>query len=145
MDRCLASLTSTQIYEASGNVFWLDVLGDKFGEWSIGDVGVTWHQLQAGASVWSEEAFVSSCEDPEYRRFVFPGYLPAAIANASHIQAMMKSKKCYFHKLCCLGGHSIIYAWYEALADAAGCGKPDWKGRRFQDLEVVRSRHDRIW
>ena len=70
MDRCMASLTSTQIYEASGNVFWLDALGDKFGEWSIRGAGVTWHQLQAVAAVWSEEAFVSSCEDPEYRRFV---------------------------------------------------------------------------
>ena len=64
MDRCMASLTSTHIYEASGNVFWLDVLGNRFGAWPIGDADVTWHQLQAGASVWSEEAFVSSCEKP---------------------------------------------------------------------------------
>ena len=93
MDRCMASLTSTQIYEATGNLFWLDVLGDKFGEWSIGDAEVTWHQLQAGASVWSEEALVSSCEDPQYRRFIFPGYLPAVILDTSHIEAMQKAKK----------------------------------------------------
>ena len=93
MDRCMASLTTTQMYEASGNVFWLDVLGNKFGEWSIGDVEVTWHQLQIGASVWSEEALVSSCEDPQYRRFIFPGYLPSVILDTSHIEAMQKAKK----------------------------------------------------
>ena len=75
------------------NMFWLDVLGDKFGEWSIGDVEVTWHQLQIGASVWSEEALVSSCEDPQYRRFIFPGYLPSVILDTSHIEAMQKAKQ----------------------------------------------------
>jgi len=136
MENCLRALNSTQIYEAAGNVFWLDVLGDKFGEHPLMDAEVTWHRLQNAAAIWSEQAFVASSEDPQHRRFVFPGYLPAAIANTSHIEAAVKAGIYHFNKLCCLGGHAIIYAWYVALADALGGGL-DRQGRSFKDLEVV--------
>lgn len=122
MNNCLVALTSTHLYEASGNVFWLDVLGTKFGEYDLTDAEVTWHRLRDAASLWSEEAFVSSCEDPQHRRFIFPGYLPAAIANTSHIEAMVKSKACHFNKLSLLGGHALIDSWYVALADALQAG-----------------------
>ena len=133
MCNCLNALTSTQLYEASGNVFWLNVLGTKFGEYDLADAEVTWHRLHDAAAIWSEEAFVSSCEDPHYRRFIFPGYLPAAIANTSHIEAMVKSKACHFKALCVLGGHAIIYAWYVALADA------------FQAGSTAQGEDSRIW
>ena len=42
---------------------------------------VTWHRLQDAAAIWSEEAFVSSCGDPQHRRFIFPGYLPSAVPS----------------------------------------------------------------
>ena len=120
MGICLVALTTTQIYEAAGNVFWFDVLGNKFGERPLADAEVTWHRMQVAAAIWSEQALVVSCEDPQHRRFIFPGYLPAAIANTSHVEAMVKSRTCRFNRLCCLGGHAIIYAWYVALADALG-------------------------
>ena len=134
MSSCLNALTSTQLYEASGNVFWLDVLGSKFGEHDLADAEVTWHRLHDAAAIWSEEAFVSSCEDPHYRRFVFPGYLPAALANTSHIEAMVKSQACHFKALCVLGGHAIIYAWYVALADAFQAGLTAAKDLRIWKL-----------
>ena len=113
MNNCLASLSSTHLYEASGNVFWLDVLGTKFGECDLTDAEVTWHRLRDAAALWSEETFVSSCEDPQHRRFIFPAYLPAVIANTSHIEAMVKPKARHFNKLCVLGGtpSSILGIW----------------------------------
>lgn len=51
MKNCLASLSSTQLYEASGNVFWLDVLGTKFGECDLTDAEVTWHRLRDAAAL----------------------------------------------------------------------------------------------
>ena len=72
MQSCLESLNSTQIYEASGNVFWLDVLGTKFGDLELHDADVTWRRLlDDGAALWSEEAFLSSCDEAQYRRFIF--------------------------------------------------------------------------
>ena len=129
MQHCMASLSSTQIYEASGNIFWLDVLGTKFGEHELIDADVTWRRLLDGAALWGEEAFLSSCDDAQYRRFIFPGYLPAVIANTSHVEATLKSGACHFSKLCVLGGHSLIYAWYQALADALAGGEDSrvWK------------------
>ena len=53
-----------------------NVLGTKFGECDLTDAEVTWHRLRDAAALWSEEAFVSSCEDPQHRRFIFPAYLP---------------------------------------------------------------------
>ena len=71
MQSCLDSLNSTQIYEASGNVFWLDVLGTKFGDLELHDADVTWRRLLDGAALWREEAFLSSCDEAQYRRFIF--------------------------------------------------------------------------
>ena len=71
MCSCLSALTSTQLYEASGNVFWLDVLGTKFGEHDLADAEVTWHRLFDAGAIWSEEAYQASCEDAHYRRFIF--------------------------------------------------------------------------
>ena len=122
MQNCVAALSSTQNYEASGNIFWLDVMGTKFGEHELTDADVTWRRLVDGAALWSEEAFLSSCEDAQYRRFIFPGYLPAVIASTSHVDAMAKAGSCHFSKLCVLGGHSILYAWYQALGDALAGG-----------------------
>ena len=123
MQSCLESLNSTQIYEASGNVFWLDVLGTKFGDLELHDADVTWRRLlEDGAALWSEEALLSSCDEAQYRRFIFPGYLPAVLANTSHVESTLKSGACHFSRLCVLGGHSIIYSWYQALADALAGG-----------------------
>ena len=123
MQSCLESLNSTQIYEASGNVFWLDVLGTKFGDLELHDADVTWRRLlDDGAALWSDEAFLSSCDEAQYRRFIFPGYLPAVLANPSHVESTLKSGACHFSRLCVLGGHSIIYSWYQALADALAGG-----------------------
>ena len=122
MQSCLESLNSTQIYEASGNVFWLDVLGTKFGDLELHDADVTWRRLLDGAALWSEEAFLSSCDEAQYRRFIFPGYLLAVLANTSHVESTLKSGACHFSRLCVLGGHSIIYSWYQALADALAGG-----------------------
>ena len=63
MKNCLVGLTSTQLYEASGNIFWLDILGTQFGEHVMGDDEVTWRQLEEGMSLWGEDAFISSCDD----------------------------------------------------------------------------------
>ena len=61
--------------------------------------------------------FLHGSEQPQHRRFVFPGYLPTAIANVSHINAMIAANACKFSKLPLIAGHSLIYAWFEALAD----------------------------
>ena len=71
MQNCLAALTSTQLYEASGNIFWLDILGTRFGEHVLSDAEVTWRQLEEGMSLWGEDAFISSCDDVRYRRYMF--------------------------------------------------------------------------
>ena len=71
MSHCLDSLTSTQLYEASGNIFWLDILGTKFGVHVLPGAEVTWRQLEEGMALWGEDAFISSCEDEMYRRYIF--------------------------------------------------------------------------
>ena len=42
--------------------------------------------------------------------------------NISHIRNMNESKANHFNKLCVLAGHSIVYAWYQALVDAFAAG-----------------------
>ena len=118
MRHCLVSLTSTQLYEASGNSFWLGMLWTKFGEHSLTDAKVTWRQLQDAMVLWGQDAFIASCDDPRYRRFIFPGYIPTAVANLSHIEGMIKAEANHFSRLCVLAGHSLVYAWCHALADA---------------------------
>ena len=71
MSNCLDSLTSTQQYEASGNIFWLDILSTQFGEHVLTDAEVTWRQLEEGMALWGEDAFISSSEDERYRRYIF--------------------------------------------------------------------------
>ena len=76
MSHCLDSLTSTQLYEASGNIFWLDILGTKFGGHALPDAEVTWRQLEEGMALWSADAYISSCDDARYRRYIFQGTYP---------------------------------------------------------------------
>ena len=118
MRSCLSALTSTQLYEAAGTIFWLDILGTKFGDHVLTDHEVTWRQLEDGMSLWGEAAFIASCDDPRYRRFIFPGYLPVVIASLSHIESMIKAGTNHFNNLCVVAGQPIVFAWYQALADA---------------------------
>ena len=59
----------------------------------------------------------------------FPDYLPTAMANLSHIEGMIKAGASHFNKLILLAGHALVYAWYQAMADALcanannGCAK----------------------
>ena len=49
---------------------------------------------------------------------IFPAYLPTAVANLSHMEGMIKAKANHFNKLCVRAGHALVFAWYQAMADA---------------------------
>ena len=70
MTNCLHALSTTQLYEASGNVFWLDPSETKFGCHTIPEPEITWAQLDEGAALWTDAAFVSSSENEQYRRYI---------------------------------------------------------------------------
>ena len=97
MQRCLDAMSSTDRYEASGSVFWLDTLDAHWGEESKGGsqvVSVNWNQLRLAKSNWSQEAFVNSALDNEgIRRFDFPGVYPTSIRGLAEVQRLQQSGK----------------------------------------------------
>ena len=118
MANCLHALSTTQLYEAAGNVFWLDRLETQFGSDTIPEPEVTWAQLDEGAALWTDAAFVSSNENEQYRRYIFPQHCLALTASTSHVQSRADQGQCCFHRLCLGAGHGPLFSFYEALLNA---------------------------
>ena len=64
MSNCGVAMSSTRLYEASGNVFWFKV--DPVARWAGEELAVlmpSWTQIFRSRSNWSVEAFVASSEE----------------------------------------------------------------------------------
>ena len=68
----LASLRTTQLYEASGSMLWSDPLAQKFNGGEIPRPQITWDKLFQCEKRWNETALEASAEETQFRRFHFP-------------------------------------------------------------------------
>ena len=96
MNRCMQSLSTTDMYEASGNIFWLNngAVWDHAASTHAKVVSVSWSQIKAAKQNWSEAAFVeSSVCKPHFRRFDFPGSYPNAIQCVPEVQKSLTAKQ----------------------------------------------------
>lgn len=60
MQHCLDALTTTDLYEASGSIFWLDSLKGHWGDDSSAQspiVNVNWAQLKVAKHNWGDAVF----------------------------------------------------------------------------------------
>ena len=71
-DNMTVSIAATGLYEAAGTVFMIDPVPRASG----GDMP-TVPQIDAGMSLWSEQTYLASHQQPRMRRFCFPVPLPA--------------------------------------------------------------------
>ncbi len=113
MANCNKSLRTTQLYEAAGNVFWLDALSTEYSSEAIPNPQVTWEKLFQAQRLWTEGVFERSSEQEQFRRFAFPSYFLTAIPTAGVLQ-----NAAAFRNLPLFAGHAILWSWYLALDDA---------------------------
>ena len=67
---CLKSLTASGVYEAAGNVFWLNLA--SLPAWEVRTVlgsEISWTQLGVGRLFWSEEKFKRSADTWNLRQY----------------------------------------------------------------------------
>ena len=115
---CQTSITSTGLYEASGNLMWLDMM-------IAGG-----HELPLQEPVWSvvleyvddffSEAAVDSNKEQYNSRLVFPLTLEGYAKQEEQLYAGGAGNvgKTYPTKVTLLIGHAVVLAWYYAMAVA---------------------------
>ena len=118
MANCVRALSTTQLYEASGNVFWLDPSETQFDWHTIPEPEITWAQLDEGTALWTDAAFLASSENEQYRRYIFPQFCLAVTASTPHLEKCAEQGVCCFHWLCLGAGHGLLFSYYEALLNA---------------------------
>ena len=144
---CVDALTTTDLYEASGSIFWLDTLEWQWLSASTERVAhnvshVNWAQLRTAKSNWSEATFVNSAVDNErMRRWTFPGVYPTMVAGVAEARRGATSGRVCFAGLPLLAGHAMVWAWYwemlEALQALAEERTPSATRRIFQLYEAA--------
>jgi hypothetical protein len=68
-DNCRMSLTSKQIYEAPGTLFWLSKAPPSWGGELLPAATMRYQMMGGGRLVWSDEKFMRSSDDPLKRRY----------------------------------------------------------------------------
>ena len=111
MPNCFNALSTTQLYEASGNVFWLDTFATSFAEEAVPDPQCTWEKLLQAELLWSSEVLESSSPTQQHRRFHFPTYFVSAVPTLGAVHPEAKS----FRILPLFAGHAILWSWFLAL------------------------------
>ena len=111
MPNCVKALSTTQLYEASGNVFWLDTFATSFAEEAVPDPQCTWEKLLQAELLWSSEVLESSSPTEQHRRFHFPTYFVSAVPTLGAVHPEAKS----FRNLPLFAGHAILWSWFLAL------------------------------
>ena len=108
------SLGISGLYEAAGNLFWLDVLNNHWEGTDLQGSDLTWTQLVAARTLWDRQALIASCpENESLRRLTFPSFLPSAVGDLSDMKGDAESF--YFQDTPLFSGHAIVTAWYEAM------------------------------
>ena len=80
---CLKSLTATGVYEAAGNVFWLNLVRLTWEGQTVPGSEISWTQLGAGRLFWSEEKFKRSAHSEHFRHYSVPCSFSTAISSSA--------------------------------------------------------------
>ena len=114
-ESCVLSLGSTGLYEAPGNLFWLDAKQPFWEGQALPASDLTYGQLAAGRLMWSDEKFTRSSEDPEKRHYLINEAAPTAV----HFTADVPTKAGVgFELLPCFGSRSVLAGFYSTMDDA---------------------------
>ena len=108
------ALGNVGLYEAAGNLFWLDALLQHWNGANLKGNDLVWTQLVAARTLWEEAALTGSCpENESLRRLTFPSFLPSAIGDLSEMKG--DASGFCFQDTPLFSGQAIVIAWYEAM------------------------------
>ena len=108
------ALGNVGLYEAAGNLFWLDPLLHHWDGVDLQGNDLVWTQLVAARTLWDRQALIGSCpENESLRRLAFPSFLPSAVGDLSDIHGV--DGAFWFHDTPLFSGQAIVIAWYEAM------------------------------
>ena len=107
-DNCSISLAASGVYEAAGNAFWLNLARRPVWDGrEIPDSGLSWANLVAGRSAWSEKKLARSSEVSRRRHYIVQGAFPTAIVSVGQS----------FQDLPCFSGRALLLGWYSTMDD----------------------------
>ena len=115
-ENCKVSLDASGLYEAAGNAFWIDP--SVAPEWDGQDVPgskISWSQIAAGRSAWSEEKLKRSAATSNMQHYVVHGAVPTAIPSSGVGNSAIGES---FQDLPCFGGRAVLLGWYSVMDDA---------------------------
>ena len=118
---CALSLGKNSMYEASGNLFWLDAKVPIWDGQELTASELTYGQLAAGRQMWSDEKFTRSSEDPGRRHYLINEVVPTAVHFTHDVPT---TEHVGFVLLPCLGSRSVLAGFYSTMDDALGAS--DW-------------------
>ena len=112
---CIVSLEANGLYEAAGNAFWLNPA--RRPDWDGHEIPgseISWAQIAAGRSAWSEETLLSSADTDDLRHYVVHGVFPTAIPSAGTGASAIAE---WFEDLPCFSGRAVLLGWYSTMDD----------------------------
>ena len=112
---CINSLRANGIYEANGSGFWLNPA--RRPDWDGQEIPgseITWIQIVAGRSAWSEETLLSSADTDDLRHYVVHSVFATAIPSAGTGASAIAE---WFKDLPCFSGRAVLLGWYSIMDD----------------------------
>ena len=107
-DNCSISLKASGVYEAPGNAFWPNPACRLVWDGrEIPDSGLSWANLVAGRSAWSEKKLARSSEVSRRRHYIVQGAFPTAIVSVGQS----------FQDLPCFSGRALLLGWWSTMDD----------------------------
>ena len=120
-DTCALSLGSNGLYEAPGNLFWLDEGQPTWEGHRLPASDVTYGQLAAGRQMWSDEKITHISDDTSKRHYLINEAIPTAVPSMADVPS---TEGVGFVKLPCLGSRSVLAGFYSTMDDALRAS--DW-------------------
>jgi len=124
---CKKSLSALGLYGAPGNLFWFAVAKPTWLGQGLPAATLTYAQMGAGRTMWSDEKFLRSHDDPNKRHYLLDESMPTAITGLSDLPENCPDNEVTegaavgamgFSNLPCLGSRACLAGFYSVLDDA---------------------------
>ena len=109
MKNCLTSLITNQLYQSSLTMFAFDFSQELYEDINLGFDSISWTQYCACKTLWSDERLTSSSTSADHVRFIFEGFVPAAVKSVDIVKDMAKNDS-FFMGLAACGANAQL--WY---------------------------------
>ena len=108
------------MYEGAGNLFWFAVTSEDWKGKSLGDLDLTFTQLVAARTLFTQDALIGSSPDNErLQRLAFPVFLPSAVSDTKELKILDHGNATFKLDDIPLGaGLGTVIGWFDNMADA---------------------------